>query len=88
MSKIKESELEFFFKRYENKKVIEIEFDENLEGKISLEEATIKFDDKTGFLIIKGKRIFLKINGTLVYRYEELNNELEIELEGLKLKIK
>ena len=88
MSKIKESELENYLKQFENKDVIEIEFDENLEGKIRVEEPIIEFEDKTGFLTIKGKMIFLKINSTLVYRYEEINNELKIELEGLKLNIK
>ena len=88
MSKIKESELENYLKQFENKDVIEIEFDENLEGKIRVEEPIIEFEDKTGFLTIKGKMIFLKINSTLVYKYEEINNEFKIELEGLKLNIK
>ena len=88
MSKIKESELEIFLKQFDNRKIIEIEFDENLEGKIRVEEPIIEFEDKTGFLTIKGKMIFLKINSTLVYKYEEINNEFKIELEGLKLNIK
>lgn len=88
MSKIKESELENFLKQFDNRKIIEIEFDENLEGKIRVEEPIIEFEDKTGFLTIKGKMIFLKINSTLVYKYEEINNEFKIELEGLKLNIK
>ena len=88
MSKIKESELENFLKQFDNRKIIEIEFDENLEGKIRVEEPIIEFEDRTGFLTIKGKMIFLKINSTLVYKYEEINNEFKIELEGLKLNIK
>lgn len=88
MSKIKESELENFLKQFDNRRIIEIEFDENLEGKIRVEEPIIEFEDRTGFLTIKGKMIFLKINSTLVYKYEEINNEFKIELEGLKLNIK
>ena len=57
MSKIKESELKNFVKQFESKNVIEIEFNENLEGKIKVEEATIKFDYKNGFLIIEGKML-------------------------------
>ena len=88
MSKIKESELENFLKQFDNRRIIEIEFDENLEGKIRVEEAKITFDNKNGFLIIEGNMFYLKINSTLVYRYEEINNEFKIELEGLKLNIK
>ena len=88
MSKIKESELKNFVKQFESKNVIEIEFNENLEGKIKVEEATIKFDYKNGFLIIEGKMFFLKINSALVNRYEENNDELKIELDGLNINIR
>ena len=88
MPKIKESELENFLKKFENKNVIEVELDENIEGKIKVEEATIQFDNKNGFLIINGNMINLKINSAFVYRYEENNNEFKIELEGLKITIK
>ena len=88
MPKIKESELENFLKKFENKNVIEVELDENIEGKIKVEKAKIKFDNKNGFLLIEGNLINLRINSAFVYRYEENNNEFKIELEGLKITVK
>ena len=88
MSKIKECELENFLKQYENKNKLEIEFDVNIEGKIKVEDAKIKFDNKNGFLVIEGNKFYLKINSALVNRYEEINNEFNIELDGLKISIK
>lgn len=88
MAKFKESELTENLKEFENKSTIELEFEKSVEGKIKLEEATVKFDDKKGYIHIDSKDSNFKINTTLVFGYEKIENEIDIDLESLLLKIR
>lgn len=88
MAKFKESELTENLQEFQNKDTIELEFEKSLEGKIKIEDAIINFDNKRGYINIEGKDSKFKINTALVYGYEKLKDEIQIDLESILLKIK
>ncbi len=88
MAKFKESELTENLKEFQNKTTIELEFEKSIEGKLKLEETTVKYDEKRGFINIKSKDSSFKVNTTLVYGYEKIKGEISIDLESILLRIK
>ncbi len=88
MARFKESELTEKLQEFKNKKNIELEFEKSIEGKMKLEEATLKYDREYGYIIIESKNCKLKINTTLVTGYEKIKDEIHIDLETLLLKFK
>ena len=88
LKKIRECELVNNLKEFQTKSTIEINFTDSLNGKIILEDATITYDEKKGYIHIVSKNGDFKINTTLVYDYEKANNKINIELDRLYLKIK
>ena len=88
MSKFKEYELIQKLHEFQNPTNIELEFEKDMDGKIILENATAKYDSKLGFINIESKNVKFKINTTLVYGYEIINDVIQISLESLVLKIK
>ena len=88
MSRFKEKDLNEMLKEFDNKSMIEIKLENSLSGSILLKDATIKYDEKLGFINIEGKNTKLKINTTLVYSYEIKNSIIKIELDYLMVYIK
>jgi len=88
MSKFREKDLPEILEEFQNKSTVKIEFENNLFGNIILENVTIKYDEKLGFINIEGINTNLKINTTLVYMYEKDDNNIKIELESLIITIK
>ena len=88
MSKFREIDLAKNLKKFENNTNIELLFEKGLNGKIILEKATIKYDEQYGFINIEGKNVEFKINTTLVEKYENNNDQIEINMESILLKIK
>lgn len=88
MAKFKESELTENLKDFQNKCEIELEFEKSISGKLKIEDATIFYNNKTGFINIDSEKAKFKINTTLVYRYERIKDVIYIELEMLLLKIR
>lgn len=88
MAKFKESELTENLQEFEKETTIELEFEKSIDGKIKLENATVKYDKKTGYLTIQSDNNNFRINTTLVYGYEKINDEVDIDLETILLKIK
>ena len=76
--------LDYYVK--DNKQVSIME--KSIDGKVKLEEATIKYDEKRGFINIENKDSNFKINTTLVYGYLKTEEEIQIDLETILLKIK
>ncbi len=88
MAKFKESELTENLKEFENKATLELEFEKSIEGKLKLEEARVRFDDKKGYIYIESKNSKFKINTTLVFGYEKIKEEIDIDLDTVLLKIR
>ncbi len=88
MKKFKEFELTENLKDFQEKTKIEIEFDISIDANLILEDATVKYDSKNGFIDIEGKNAKFTINTTLVCGYGIENNEIYIDLETLLIKIK
>lgn len=88
MSKFREKDLPEILEEFQNKSTVKIEFENSLFGNIILENVTIKYDEKLGFINIEGINTNLKINTTLVYMYEKDDNNIKIELESLIITIK
>ncbi len=88
MSKFKETELSDNLKEFENKCNIEIEFEKSLSGKLKLEDATIIYNNKDGFINIENEKTKLKVNTTLVYRYEKEKDIIYIDLDCVMLKVR
>ena len=88
MSRFKEKDLNEMLKEFDNKSMIEIKLENSLSGSILLKDATIKYDEKYGFINIEGKNTKLKLNTTLVYSYEIKNSIIKIELDYLMVYIK
>ena len=61
MSRFKEKDLSEMLKEFDNKSMIEIKLENSLSGSILLKDATIKYDEKLGFINIEGKNTKLKI---------------------------
>lgn len=88
MPKFKESDLTENLQEFQKKDTIELEFEKSIEGTIKLEEATINYDDKKGYINIESKDGNFKINTTLVYGYEKIKDKINIDLDSILLKIK
>lgn len=88
MTKFREKDLDEVLKEFQSNSIIEIEFENNLSGKITIKDATIKYDKKVGFININGINTSLKINTTLVYTYEKEKNRVKIDLDTLLINIK
>ena len=88
MAKFGEKELTENLKDFESNTQIELEFEKNIDGKIVLENATIKYDEKYGFINIISNSGSFKINTTLVFGYERIEDEIIINLDTLILKIR
>ena len=82
MTKFKEKDLNEILKEFQDNNIIDIEFENNLSGKITIKDSTIKYDKKTGFINING------INTTLVYMYEKDKSSIKIDLDTLIINIK
>ena len=87
MAKFNENELTEKLKKYENKGNITLELEKGLDGKIELEDATVIYDEKAGFIKISGKNCEIEINTTMVCKYEKSGNEIKIDLEEIMLKL-
>jgi len=83
MAKFNENELTEKLKEYESKGNIRLKLERGLDGKIELEDATVIYDEKTGFIKISGKNCEI----TMVCKYEENGNEIKIDLEEIMLKL-
>ena len=85
MINVKEKELKKFLKDFKNKDIT-IEFNDGLEGKIKIKNASIIYDEKKGYINIIGKENNqkLKINTTIIYRYmtTEKYESLEIRIDS------
>ena len=88
MSKFREIDLAKNLKKFENNTNIELLFEKGLNGKIILEKATVKYDNQYGFINIEGKNVEFKVNTTLVEKYENNNDQIEINMESILLKIR
>ncbi len=88
MAKFKESELNENLKEFQNKGDIELEFEKSISGKLKIEDATVFYNNKTGFINIESADAKFKINTTLVYRYERIKDTIYIDLEILLIKIR
>ena len=88
MEKFKEFDLTENLQTFQEKTTIELEFDKSINGNLILEDATIKYDNKNGYIDIESKKGNFKINTTLVYGYRKKNDEIYIDLESLLIKIK
>ena len=88
MKKFKERELPEKLQEFQEKKVVEIEFDKSISGKLRLEETIIAYDSKNGYINIKSKNGNFTINTTLVYGYGIEDETIYIDLESLLIKIK
>lgn len=87
MAKFNENELTENLKEYNEKAKISLEFEIGIEGKIELNDASAMYNKQTGFINISGNNCNLKINTTMVNKYEKVNNEIKIDLETIILKI-
>ena len=88
MEKFTERELNDVLQQFEGENNIEIEFEKAIDGKIELKDAKIEFDQKNGFINIDSKEGNFKINVTLIYNYYKNENEIQIDLDTLLIKIK
>ena len=75
-------------KEFQNKGDIELEFEKSISGKLKIEDATVFYNNKTGFINIESADAKFKINTTLVYRYERIKDTIYIDLEILLIKIR
>ena len=88
MTKFKEKDLNEILKEFQDNNIIDIEFENNLSGKITIKDSTIKYDKETGFININGINTSLKINTTLVYMYEKDKSSIKIDLDTLIINLK
>ena len=73
MKKFKEFDLNENLQEFQEKTTIELNFERSIDGRFKLEDATIKYDEKKGFINIDSKNGNIKINTTLVYSYGKEN---------------
>ena len=88
MTKFRESDLTENLKNFETETKTEIKFERGLDGRMILEDATIKYDADVGFINIQSKNAELKINTTLVDEYKKNNDEIIINLENIMVKMR
>lgn len=87
MKKIKENELEKNLKQFQDTN-LQIEFENEVSGKIVVENGTVNFNREDGYIYINYDKGTLKINTTLVTGYEVEKNLISIQFETLVIKIK
>ena len=88
MKKFKEFDLSQNLQDFKEKASIELEFEQSLTGKLIFEEATVKYDRENGYINLESKNGNLKINTTLVYGYAKEENQININLDDLLIKIR
>ena len=88
MTKFGEKELIKNLKDFEENSKMELEFEKSINGKIILEQAKIEYDEKYGFINIVNNNSSFKINTTLVFGYERVEDEIFIDLDSLLLKLR
>ena len=88
MEKFTERELNEVLQKFQDNNNIEIEFEKALDGRIILQDAKIEFDQKNGFININSKEGNFRINVTLIYNYYKHEDEIQIDLDTLLIKIK
>ena len=88
MTKFGERELTENLKDFEDNSKIELEFDRCINGKVLIEQAKIEYDGKHGYINIMGNNSSFRINTTLVFGYEKIEDELYVDLDSLILKVK
>ena len=88
MEKFREQELDERLKFFENKADFEIELERSITAKMKLKNASICYDHETGFINIVSEDGIFKVNTTLVYKYETLEDGIKIDLETVVMKIK
>lgn len=88
MSKIKENDLNRVLEEFKTPTTLELEFEKSINGRIKLENATITYDNKYGFIDIESQKASFQINTTLVYSYEIKDEIIYIDLDGVLLMIK
>jgi outer membrane protein assembly factor BamB len=87
MKRIKESELNEHLKEFQNTN-LQIEFENEISGKIVVENGTVNFNREDGYIYINYDKGTLKINTTLVTGYEVEKKLFSIQFETLIIKIK
>lgn len=87
MAKFREVDLTDILKDFQNKN-LEIQFERSISGTFKMEDASVNFDEKTGYIYIKNKINEFKINTTLVFGYEKQDDEIRIDLETIVIKIR
>ena len=87
MKRIRESELEKNLKEFQNTN-LQIEFENEVSGKIVAENGTVNFNREDGYIYINYDKGTLKINTTLVTGYEVEEKLVSIHFETLIIKIK
>ena len=86
MVNFNENELTRILKDFDDKSKIELGFEKGIEGKFEVEDASIGYDYKNGFIFIKGANCDLKINTAMVCGYEKNENEIRVDLEDVMVK--
>lgn len=81
MIRIKEKDLNQFFKDFKNKDII-IEFQDGISGKIEFEKADIIYDEENGFINIVNNKNKLRINTTTIYRYMLEENSVKMRIDS------
>lgn len=88
MAKFGEKELTENLKDFKNNTEIELEFDKAIDGKVLLSNSKVEYDEKYGYIYITSDKGTFKINTTLVFGYEKKEDEIDINLDTLILKIR
>ena len=88
MAKFKENELTEKLQKFKKETTIKLEFRNGIDGKIEFKKATAEYDYETGYINIIGENGEFKINTTMVYGYEEREDEIIINSETISVKIK
>lgn len=87
MAKFNENELTEKLKEYEENAKINLEFERGIDGKIEIDNASVKYNHQTGFIKIFGEKCDLQVNTTMVCGYEKIGNVIKIDLDTVMLKI-
>ena len=69
MISIKERDLKEALKDFRNKDIL-IELNDGIEGNIYIQNASVIYDEENGYINIIGKEQKLRLNTTVLYRYQ------------------
>ena len=69
MINIGERDLKDALKDFKNKDIL-IELNDGIEGNICIKDATVMYDEENGYINIIGKNHKLRVNVTVLYRYQ------------------